>query len=831
MPPSNRASSGAVFDVKPVDDTGRVDFEKVSAIDPVVNLSTYRSKKPPISDELPIQKLPVKSARRPAASIPKERPVLAPKHQLKSEFEDLLNQEVDLEVELARIGGSASAVSGAKPRYRVIQKKATVVSAAVPEPGPSQANPAFDAIIAEIQHSALSGQNVPAAQKTVIQPSANHERLPDFYTRPKPRAASAPRRRISGRRLLVVAGVLSGLAALGWYGLNLKRTVTQESSAAVDNLQSAHNDLKALNFQGAANDFARAYQNFSKAGDSLNVMGATLSDMIAELPGAGSVKSAKNLVKVGQLLSDAGSSMTQAMDAIAKTGVILNPTAGNVPIAGIVGALQQALNISKGDVTQAAALLAGVDESIIPADKKTDFDTFKSELPDFLATITQSADYAKFFGNLITVSGSKRYLILFENSSELRPTGGFPGTYAVVTFTNGKMDNLFVDDVYNLDGQLKQNIVPPLQLQAITPTWGMRDAAWFADYPTSARVVEDFYAKESGQSVDGVIVVNPQIIADMMKIVGPIDMPQYHLTLTSDNILTTIQSQVEYGPNRTQPKQVIKDFEPLLLQKIYSAKSDQWLAIFNSLVAATGDKEMLMFFNDLSLESFATDNGFGGQVKQVSGDYLMPVITNVKGSKTDAVTDTTLALATSFDGSDAVHTLTITRTHTGGQAQFGFYNKQNPAYVRVLVPDGAELISVQGNDKPNFQPLVSYGSGFTRYDQLTSFETSGHSDAASGITIYRESGKSEFGFWLITDPGRTKTVTVTYRVPKALADNTYQLYVQKQPGLAVKDFKFSLQQPDGLTAEASAPILTQSGATYDYAAPLTNDLSIKVTFK
>src|SRR3989344_28805 len=97
----------------------------------------------------------------------------------------------------------------------------------------------------------------------------------------------------------------------------------------------------------------------------------------------------------------------------------------------------------------------------------------------------------------------KKYLILFQNPSELRPTGGFPGTYGVVTFKDGKLQDLKVDDVYNLDGQLQELIVPPIQLQHITPNWGMRDANWFIDFPTSARKITAFYKKESGYEVDG----------------------------------------------------------------------------------------------------------------------------------------------------------------------------------------------------------------------------------------------------------------------------------------------------------------------------------------
>jgi hypothetical protein len=526
--------------------------------------------------------------------------------------------------------------------------------------------------------------------------------------------------------------------------------------------------------------------------------------------------------------------MTSALDGVAKTGAIANPMDGQLPLGAIITALKKALTASQQEVAQASTLLADVDGSIIPADKQPSFEDFKTKFPEMQAALNVSVDYAKFFENMINAQGYKRYLIMFQNGSELRPTGGFPGTYGVVSFKDGKLDTIFVDDVYNLDGQLKAHIIPPIQMQHITPTWGMRDANWYVDFPTSAKNIESFYKQEANQSVDGVIIINPEMIQKILAIVGPIEMPQYHLTLTADNVLTTIQDQVEYGANRTQPKQIVKDFAPLLLQKIYDAGSDKWLAIFNTLILSMNQKDVLMNFNDLSLESFVTDKGFGGQVQKAVGqDYLMATITNIKGSKTDAVTDTSMSVETSFNQTDAVHTLTITRQHNGGNEKYGFYNKQNPSYVRVLVPEGAQLISVSGNDKPSFKTLVNYAQdkSFVRDDQLTKFETSGLTDANSGVTTYREAGKSEFGFWLITDPGKSKTVTVMYRVPNALKDNTYQLYVQKQPALKVKQFAFTLNPPTGLTPDASAPVFTQKDDSYLYSGTLEDDLPIKVTFK
>ncbi len=856
MSGSKNLAGQAMFDVKPVDDSGFLDVGKIESVQPTINLASFRPKK---TFKGNASNTPV--AQKSSSPVPQVSQILPPviglpSHQdIKEQFEELMNHDLDLGIELAKVSiiGRAN-IKQAKPRYRVIQNNsqtnisrgndlyAPLISSihrsatTIAHEEYAPVGPAPELFTPAIEVAQLTSELSESAETDVrslfsappIQVSASKKEFPKF-----PRLFNFSRFKIKRSYVFIIVAVIVVLAILLRYGLYVKGQIVQQSSDAVANLQTAHDDLKALDFKNASQDFFSAYANFSKAGDSLNIFGAGITDIIASLPGGGTLKSAKNLVEVGQLLSAVGTSMTTALNAVEKTGAISDPTNPQVPIGPIVTALKKALLASKQQVAQASALMADIDASIIPADKQTGFNDLKAQLPEIESGVNMSADYAKFFENLVNSPGYHRYLVMFQNASELRPTGGFPGTYGVVSFKDGKLDNFFVDDVYNLDGQLKENIVPPLQMQHITPTWGMRDANWYVDFPTSAKNIEKFYKKEAGQSIDGVMVINPEMIAKILDIVGPVEMPKYNLKLDSKNVLTTIQSQVEYGANRVQPKQIVKDFAPLLMAKIYGAGSDKWIQIFNSLILGMNQHDMLMSFDDLSLESFVTDKGFGGQVHQGDKDYLMAVITNVKGSKTDAVTETSMDVDTVFDGTAAIHNLTITRQHNGGGAKFGFYNKQNPAYVRVLVPEGAELLSVSGNDQPNFTPLINYSKSpnFIRDENLVKFETSGTTNNITGVTTYHESGKTEFGFWLITDAGKSKTVSVQYKVPKALDSKSYSLYIQKQPALKVKNFSFSIQSPAGLVPDASAPLLVEKDSSYTYSSSLDNDLPIKVNFK
>ncbi|MBX4190391.1 hypothetical protein KW791_03810 [Candidatus Parcubacteria bacterium] len=83
---------------------------------------------------------------------------------------------------------------------------------------------------------------------------------------------------------------------------------------------------------------------------------------------------------------------------------------------------------------------------------------------------------------------------------------------------------------------------------------------------------------------------------------------------------------------------------------------------------------------------------------------------------------------------------------------------------------------------------------------------------------------------MITNAGQSKTISMQYRVPVKL-DSSYQVYVQKQPGLEVKSFTFSMQKPTDREPIESFPVLTESGNNLSWTGDFINDLPIKVNFK
>ena len=95
---------------------------------------------------------------------------------------------------------------------------------------------------------------------------------------------------------------------------------------------------------------------------------------------------------------------------------------------------------------------------------------------------------------------NKTYLILFQNNTELRPTGGFIGSYGLMTVKSGSMGSLSIHDVYEADGQLKAHVDPPMAFRDYMsqPNWFLRDSNFDPDFALSAQQAEWFLEKETG---------------------------------------------------------------------------------------------------------------------------------------------------------------------------------------------------------------------------------------------------------------------------------------------------------------------------------------------
>jgi hypothetical protein len=162
----------------------------------------------------------------------------------------------------------------------------------------------------------------------------------------------------------------------------------------------------------------------------------------------------------------------------------------------------------------------------------------------------------------------------------------------------------------------------------------------------------------------------------LLDIFGPIEMPAYGRTITSENFVLETQKivELEYDREENRPKQFIADLAPILLERIFSANHQQFEQLFGLLKDSLNQRQLQAYFNDYQLETLLRQFGWSGELRQTDGDYLSVVHTNLAGGKSDGVIDQTIQHQAEIkaDGT-IVNTVKLIRRHQGVGGQDIFH--------------------------------------------------------------------------------------------------------------------------------------------------------------
>ncbi|MBU0648945.1 DUF4012 domain-containing protein, partial [Patescibacteria group bacterium] len=166
---------------------------------------------------------------------------------------------------------------------------------------------------------------------------------------------------------------------------------------------------------------------------------------------------------------------------------------------------------------------------------------FAQYLPEFKKQIDFAIPLFKIVPHFAGYPESKNYLVLFSNNTELRPSGGFLGTYGLLKVADGEIISFNTHDIYAIDGPAESFLrvapPPPLVKYLKADAWFMRDSNWSPDFPTSAEKALWFYSEEARGIVqergapieaaplvnfNGVVSINPDVVAELLGVTGPI---------------------------------------------------------------------------------------------------------------------------------------------------------------------------------------------------------------------------------------------------------------------------------------------------------------------
>jgi hypothetical protein len=442
------------------------------------------------------------------------------------------------------------------------------------------------------------------------------------------------------------------------------------------------------------------------------------------------------------------------------------------------------------------------------------------ELETVRGKIAVAAELAKLLPALSGYPAPKNYLLLLQNNTELRPTGGFIGTLATVTVASTMAQDLKVSDVYALDGVGAANLktVPPAPLAKYlsAPKWYLRDANWSPDFPTAAREVVDIYNQEGGaEKFDGVLAVDPTLAVDLLKIVGNVTIGAS--TFTPDNVTDEIEYQVEKGFDVkglpvAQRKDILIALATEVFTRVAALPNDKWQLAVNAFVRALDEKHMLIASFDPDVAGFAASRNWDDAVHAPANDFLMVVDANLAALKTDSVMSRAVSYSFKPDANGLTATVNLTYANHGG---FSWKTTRYRTYTRIYVPPGSTLVSSSGamaNDKI-LDPRHTPGT----------------------VDTVDELGLRSFGAFLSVEPGETRALSFTYRLPASIVSaagaGNYSLNVQKQPGTIAVPLTLNLDF--GKKVASATPPESRANwgdGVYTQATDLTIDREFKVGF-
>ena len=411
----------------------------------------------------------------------------------------------------------------------------------------------------------------------------------------------------------------------------------------------------------------------------------------------------------------------------------------------------------------------------------------------------------------------RTYLVLFLNNTEIRPGGGFIGSYAVVRIERGvphiiKVDGTEIIDNYAPDAYLKPPAV--LEKYLFIKKMQFRDSNWSPDFPTAASTSLALYRLErgvAGAEIDGVIAFTPTVIEELLKITGPLELEgeQY----TSKNFTEKLEYEVEYGFAKKgvafrDRKQTLDALSQVALGKVRSTLLGNWSDYKQLVPRLLEERHIMVYATDPTEERFLRSLGWAGDMKTTPSDYLLWVDANLGALKTDVSIERNLTYTIAPSGTAYIGSATMRFKHKGS---FDWRTTRYRDYVRVYVPLGSTLIEATG---------VMKGDKDARPGEV-----------AQGI----ENGRQWFGGFISIEPGKSWELTFRYKLAPAVVasihDNSYQLFVQKQLGTLANRLTLRLGFDTKVTAAEPSEKPEQFGDRfYDYEGDLRVDKLFKIQF-
>lgn len=618
-------------------------------------------------------------------------------------------------------------------------------------------------------------------------------------------------------------------------GLNLKDSVMATAYSGYETLLQAGEQAKNSDFANAELTFNEATQSFTNAQQTISFLSTNQNYFLSR---ERTVESVDNLLSAAKNISSAGENFSRGIENLkVLPALFINEnliqeqrTTSEGEQESATPSLTEKLKSdfayvqkATGQMEQAVSDLKKVSPDVLPPTFRERLQFIFEQSDGILNLLHETSDEFPAILDMLGDRYPHRYLVLLQNDAEARPTGGFIGSYLIIDLNDGFITKFEFHDVYELDGQLQEEITPPPDIAALTDKWRMRDSNYSPDFTISAEKAAWFLQKQNGPSVDSVIAINQSFISDLLELTGPLQISNLKSELTSENFQLILNYIIEMKLTGDQsPKQIMEEIIPAFKGKLFSQVPLE--NVIKKVFEGINSKKIMLYSRKNEVQNLFDRLNLSGRVDQTAAneDYLNVIVSSIGGNKSDRYIQQNIQHYTLINKEGSlINEVAVTRKHTWNGKDlehmkqligaFGYDELpdyiadilgrgENKSYVKIYVPKGSTLVDTNGIDKSEVQTFQD-----------------------------EEINKTYFMFKMDVRPASQQKIAISYFLPfklNTVPADSYKFFSQTQPSINAGRLEKKIflkpglvsyrQYPDTLKEAPDGTLIYESSFTDDF---------------
>jgi hypothetical protein len=274
---------------------------------------------------------------------------------------------------------------------------------------------------------------------------------------------------------------------------------------------------------------------------------------------------------------------------------------------------------------------------------------------DFTPIQSEITTLANLSPILLGDNKPKQYLVAFQNTAEARGTGGILGAYAIVELNQGKITVIKTGS----NEALKWIDEIPIKMpNEFTSLYRSDPAIWqnsnlSPHFPYGAQIWLALWKRQFGQSLDGVIAVDPSALSYMLKATGPITLPSGKI-LTSENLVAQTLSAAykEYEKDNAARKQYLVSIINATFKQLLEGEFNK-LQMARALQRGIIENRILVYSTESGVEKELAKTRLAGFMHTTPSNQYRVVVQNIDASKLDYYLDRDISIRSLSCGDSA----------------------------------------------------------------------------------------------------------------------------------------------------------------------------------